>query len=106
MSPEQTFGKPATPATDVWAIGLIVFYMLTGRPFWRACLEPNDRRVVMKEIAFEPIPIASTRAIEIGAGDILPRGFDTWFAHCVARSPEERFMSAAAAYAALAHTLR
>jgi serine/threonine protein kinase len=106
MSPEQTFGKAATPATDVWAIGLIVFYMLAGRPFWRACLEPNDRRVVMQEIANEPIPIASARALELGAGDCLPRGFDTWFAHCVARSPDDRFMSAAAAFTALASTLR
>lgn len=105
MSPEQTFGKPATPATDVWAIGLLVFYMLAGRPFWRACATPNDRRVVMNEIANEPIPIASTRALELGAGDCLPKGFDPWFAHCVARSPDDRFMSAAAAYNALAQTL-
>jgi serine/threonine protein kinase len=105
MSPEQTRGDPATPATDVWTIGLLVFYMLAGRPFWRACLEPNDRAVVMREIANEPVPIASTRALEIGAGDCLPKGFNQWFAQCVARSPEDRFVGAAAAYAALAHTL-
>jgi serine/threonine-protein kinase len=106
MSPEQITGEHATPAADVWAIGLLVFYMLAGMPFWKACTEPKDRADVMREIAREPIPIASTRALQLGAGDCLPKGFDPWFAQCVARSPADRFVSAAGAYAALAHTLR
>jgi serine/threonine protein kinase len=105
MSPEQALGKAATPATDVWAIGLVAFYMLTGRPFWRASVRPDDRRGVMKEIALEPIPIASTRALELGIESALPAGFDPWFAQCVARPPEDRFHTATAAYKALAQTL-
>jgi serine/threonine protein kinase len=31
MAPEQTGGQTITPATDVWAIGLIAFWSLTGR---------------------------------------------------------------------------
>ncbi|MEM4188270.1 MAG: serine/threonine-protein kinase [Candidatus Hadarchaeum sp.] len=30
MSPEQLEGKPATPRSDIYALGLIYFYMLTG----------------------------------------------------------------------------
>jgi serine/threonine protein kinase len=105
MAPEQTRGETATPATDVWALGLVAFYMLTGRLFWRACANPGDEFGVMREIANEPIPIASARALELGAGDRVPKGFDEWFALCVAREPSERFMSAAAAYAALARAL-
>ena len=106
MSPEQTRGEQATTATDVWALGLIAFYMLTGRLFWRSCLKPDSELGVMKEIADEPIPIASMRALELGAGDRIPPGFNEWFAQCMARNPAERFVNATAAYAALAHTLR
>ena len=106
MSPEQTRGEPATTATDVWALGLLAFYMLTGRLFWRSCLKPDSELGVMKEIADEAIPIASMRALELGAGERIPKGFNEWFAQCMARSPNERFVGASAAYAALAHTLR
>jgi serine/threonine protein kinase len=106
MSPEQTRGEEATTATDVWALGLIAFYMLTGRLFWRGCLKPDNDHGVMKEISEEPVPIASMRALELGAGDrIIPPGFNEWFAQCVARSPRDRFVNANAAYKALALTL-
>jgi serine/threonine-protein kinase len=104
MSPEQVRGEAATAATDVWALGLIAFYMLTGTQFWRA--SPDNPMLVMKEIAEGPLPIASVRALELGAGDRVPAGFDAWFAQCVARSPDERFVNASAAYAALAQALR
>jgi serine/threonine protein kinase len=109
MSPEQTRSDPATPASDVWALGLIAFYMLTGKIFWRASQTTvEDITVgvaVMKEIANDPIPIASMRALELGVADKIPPGFNEWFAQCVARSPDERFVTAAAAYAALASVL-
>ena len=106
MSPEQTRGEVATTATDVWALGLIAFYMLTSRIFWRSAMKVDSELWVMKEIAEEAIPIASMRALELGAADRIPRGFNEWFAQCMARNPQERFVNATAAYAALAHTLR
>jgi serine/threonine protein kinase len=105
MSPEQALVETCTTATDVWALGLLAFYMLTGRPFWRACLRPGDDAGVLREIAFDPVPIASTRALELGAGERIPRGFDEWFAQCVARSAGDRFVNAGAAYKALAQAL-
>src|SRR5262249_13188109 len=37
MAPEQsTDGGRVAPQTDVWALGLIAFYLFTGQPYWRA----------------------------------------------------------------------
>ena len=106
MSPEQAIGDQATTATDVWALGLIAFYMLTGRLFWFAAQQPDAPMAVLREIAEDAIPIASARAAELGVGHLVPPGFNEWFAQAMAKNPEERFVNATAAYAALAHTLR
>jgi eukaryotic-like serine/threonine-protein kinase len=107
MAPEQTRGEPAKmkPSTDVWALGLLAFYMLTGKLFWRACMRGEGDTAVMKEINEEAVPIASVRALELGAGDRIPRGFNEWFAQCVVRSPDERFKNAGAAYRALTQSI-
>ena len=105
MSPEQTNGSEATTATDVWALGLIAFYMLTGRIFWRAAQQPDAPMAVLREIMEDAIPIASARAAELGVGHLIPDGFNEWFAQAMAKHPQERFVNATAAYVALAHTL-
>ena len=104
VSPEQTRGEEVTQATDVWALGLLAFYVLTGRNFWLASARSDDQTAVMREID-QPVPIASIRALELGASGRIPKGFDEWFAQSVAHRPNERFVSAAAAYAALSNAL-
>ena len=108
MAPEQTRGDPAMPTTDVWALGLIAFYMFTGKPFWRATQGQgglDQHMAVMREIGNDPIPIASIRALELGVPGKLPVGFDPWFAQCVARLQSDRFMNAGAAFRALANAI-
>ena len=102
MSPEQTDrnGK-ITPSTDVWALGLLAFRMLTGRHFW---LEADGGSLpgLLREMCVEAIPFASARARELGVDRYLPAGFDAWFGQCVNRDPEARFQEAGAAVRAFA----
>ena len=103
MSPEQTERAPITPAADVWALGLLAFYMLTGKPYWRAAWTPEPTVTqLLREICIEPISAASARAAEIGATHLLPPGFDGWFASCVTRAPADRFPDAQRAWTAFA----
>jgi serine/threonine protein kinase len=105
MAPEQAAGDPVTAATDVWAIGLLAFFMLTGKPFWRSAMTRDGAKRLMMEVMKEAIPIAWARAAELGAAECIPAGFNEWFAQCVAREPSDRFVNAGAAYAALANAL-
>ncbi len=100
MSPEQTDSKGRiSPATDVWALGLIAFKLLTGEDFWR---ETQSLPVLLREIVVEPIAFASERAREIGMHGALPAGFDAWFARCVNRDIDARFPEAGACVRAFA----
>ena len=99
MSPEQTEAHTnVTPATDVWALGLVTFRMLAGKHFWMTPQLPNGSITsLMREIVLEPIPPASARGAALGCGQWLPPGFDAWFAKCVCREVHERFPDATAA---------
>jgi len=104
MAPEQTArGGDIAPQTDVWAIGLIVFYLLTRRYFWRSA-EDDAATIthVLREIAIDPIPPFSQRAAEVGFAAVFPPGFDLWFARSVERNVHMRFPNAAVQFAELA----
>ncbi|MFI5301482.1 MAG: SUMF1/EgtB/PvdO family nonheme iron enzyme [Polyangiales bacterium] len=102
MAPEQTDASAAiAPACDVWALGLIAFFMLTGRVYWRAANMPNgSAAALLREIVLDSIEPASARAALLATARSLPIGFDEWFARCVARDPAARFPNARAARSA------
>lgn len=98
-APEQ--GVPDArvgPEVDVWPLGLLAFWMLTGRHYWRAM---NAREMadimLLREITIDPLDasreddLASRRAQGLGVGDRIPLGFDEWFARCVVRDPKARW---------------
>lgn len=103
MAPEQTeLRSQVSPASDVWALGLLAFWLATGKVYWRAG-NAGGASVpqLMREVLFEPLVPASARALELGVPVALPPGFDAWFARAVARDPAARFPSAAEAASAL-----
>ncbi|HEX4513282.1 MAG TPA: serine/threonine-protein kinase, partial [Polyangiaceae bacterium] len=106
MAPEQTERGSITAAADVWALGLMAYFALTGAVFWRAARDPQTTVAqVLREIVLEPIPAATVRANESGLLERLPPGFDRFFAQAVARDPNARFKDASAFWAALSTLL-
>ncbi len=100
MAPEQTKrGGGIGPATDVWALGLIAYTLIVGRPYWLA----DDINQLYAEILVEPLESAVARAGRFGLG--LPPAFDGWFFRCVNRDPSQRYPSASEAIAMLGMAL-
>jgi serine/threonine-protein kinase len=103
VAPEQTDTDRAVgPYTDVWALGLLAFFCLTGKPFWLRANEPGfSIPRLMRELLFDPIPAASERAAALTGAPLAIDGFDEWLARCVVREERSRFGSVAEARDAL-----
>jgi len=97
MAPEQTdsHGPPVTHRSDLYALGLIAFKLLTGRMYWRT----GSLAQLLAQILAEPMPPPSERGSKLGPA------FDEWFQRACDRSPEKRFASAVEQVEALAVAL-
>jgi predicted Ser/Thr protein kinase len=54
LSPEQAAGEPATPASDVYALGVVLYEMLAGSPPFEA---ETDVGLALKHLQEEPSPL-------------------------------------------------
>ncbi len=105
MAPEQLDARGRIGlSTDVWAFGLVAFFVLSGRKYWLAANLPEASIAsVVTEIVIDTIEPASERLAQLGGDSArLPEGFDRWFARCVNRDARSRFADASEATAALA----
>jgi serine/threonine-protein kinase len=96
MAPEQlTHNALVGPRTDVWAVGLIAFRLLTGRYYWAF----TTLEELLALVTTAPMSPPSA------AGAALGPAFDAWFLRCCTRSIDQRFASVGEAVAALGQAL-
>ena len=90
MSPEQAKGKPVDRRADIWAFGVVLFEMLTGRRLFAGETASETLAFVMtKEPGFDALPSGTPASVR----DLLRR--------CLTKDPQMRLQAIGEARVAL-----
>lgn len=84
VAPERVEGKPATPASDVYGIGLILYEMLVGKPPF---VSANAAVLLRDHVVRVPVPPSHLRPS-------LVRELDTIVLRALAKEPRLRYQKA------------
>ena len=84
MAPEQLEGKESDARTDLWALGCVLYEMLTGRRAFEGRSQASLISAIMKDT---PPPIASL-------APMAPPALDRTVRQCLAKDPDDRWQSA------------
>lgn len=107
-APEQLLGQPITTATDIYALGLLLFELLTGSRPWQ--LDGGPIAQAVRVILDEPAPVPSQRAAATPAAPFAPRAlrgdFDAIVAKAVRKEPAHRYGTVEALKADVDHALQ
>jgi len=91
MSPEQLAGKEVTTKSDLYALGLVLYELFTGKPPFKADTAAEMSRLQLEESAAPPTSIAG--GIDPSVESVIQR--------CLEKSPSTRPASAMAVSAGL-----
>lgn len=95
MSPQQCLGEPMDGRADVFALGVVLYESLTGRPLYHRKTQYETMRAVIEE----PVP-----SIRVHRPD-LPESLDALVQRALHKRQEDRFESAGAMQVALEYWL-
>jgi hypothetical protein len=86
MPPEQARGEPVGPEADVYALGAVLYELLTGRPPFLG----HDALAVMAQVLHdEPVPVRRLQPT-------VPRDLETICLRCLHKQAQRRYSTAAA----------
>ena len=84
MAPEQVEGAEADPRSDIFALGAVLYEMITGK---RAFDGKSQASVMAAILEREPPALSSIQPV-------APRSLDVLVSTCLAKNPEDRWQSA------------
>ena len=84
MAPEQVRGLPTDARSDIFAVGAILYEMLSGRRAFKGATAADTMSAILKE---DPPELGETHSD-------IPPAVERIVRHCLEKNPEERFRSA------------
>ena len=84
MSPEQLEGRDTDARTDLFAMGLVLYEMATGR---KAFSGKSQASLIAAIVSSEPAPISTIQPMS-------PPAFDRVVKTCLAKDPDDRWQTA------------
>lgn len=96
MAPEQVLGQNPLPQTDLYALGIILYEMVTGgeRPFTGE--RATSTGTTMEKVRWEQVNLAPIAPMQFNPA--LPPAVQAVILHCLEKDPARRFGSALEIY--------